>query len=457
MFSSHFACCDKFDRPILLNSFNLFSLFFLSLIFWLFCFDFNLNDKLYFFNQNFQMLFMFFAICVLACSGDFLSAKNVFKYEYDLLFIFVVLSAVCLCFCNEFLLIYLAIELQSLTFYIFATFNRNSEFSTEAGLKYFIFGGIMSCFLLLGMSLIYLYFGSISFELIASIASFNYDPLFFVGFLFVLIVFLFKVGAAPFHFWLSDVYEGSILSVTMLFASAPKIILFGILLKLCFFVLWDYNYLWSIFIGVSAIFSIIIGSISAIYQKRLKRLFAYSTIAHTGFMLLAFLACSLESIKALVFYIIIYSSLTVALFAFLINISTIVSVQPKYLINMASIGSRNSFFSAIFCLIILAIAGIPPLAGFFSKFFILLSLIGAKFYFTSLLVIFLSSIACFYYIRLVKIVFFVKDSKNYLWITHNSKQKTELVISLFSFLILGYFIHPNLFIDLSLVIGLTLF
>jgi len=143
---------------------------------------------------------MFFAICVLACSGDFLSAKNVFKYEYDLLFIFVVLSAVCLCFCNEFLLIYLAIELQSLTFYIFATFNRNSEFSTEAGLKYFIFGGIMSCFLLLGMSLIYLYFGSISFELIASIASFNYDPLFFVGFLFVLIVFLFKVGAAPFHF-----------------------------------------------------------------------------------------------------------------------------------------------------------------------------------------------------------------------------------------------------------------
>jgi len=131
-------------------------------------------------------------------------------------------------------------------------------------------------------------------------------------------------------------------------------------------------------------------------------------------MLLAFLACSLESIKALVFYIIIYSSLTVALFAFLINISTIASVQPKYLINMASIGSRNSFFSAIFCLIILAIAGIPPLAGFFSKFFILLSLIGAKFYFTSLLVIFLSSIACFYYIRLVKIVFFVKDSKNYL-------------------------------------------
>jgi NADH-quinone oxidoreductase subunit N len=116
------------------------------------------------------------------------------------LFIFVILSAICLCFSNEFLLIYLAIELQSLTLYIFATFNRNSEFSTESGLKYFVFGGLMSCFLLLGMSLIYLYFGSISFELISSIINFSNEPLLFSGFLFVLIVLLFKVGSAPFHF-----------------------------------------------------------------------------------------------------------------------------------------------------------------------------------------------------------------------------------------------------------------
>jgi len=112
----------------------------------------------------------------------------------------VVFSGICLCFTNEFLLIYLAIELQSLTLYIFATFNRNSEFSTEAGLKYFVFGGVMSCFLLFGLCLIYLYFGSISFELISSITNFGYEPLFFSGFLFVLIVLMFKVGSAPFHF-----------------------------------------------------------------------------------------------------------------------------------------------------------------------------------------------------------------------------------------------------------------
>ena len=127
---------------------------------------------------------------------------------------------------------------------------------------------------------------------------------------------------------------------------------------------------------------------------------------------MAFLACSLESAKSLIFYVIIYSCLTIALFAILINASVGTFVQPKYLINMSSIGSKNHIFAVSFCLIILAIAGIPPLAGFFSKFFILLALIGAKYYFVSVIVIFFSSIACFYYIRLVKIVFFVKESKN---------------------------------------------
>jgi NADH:ubiquinone oxidoreductase subunit 2 (subunit N) len=166
-------------------------------------------------------------------------------------------------------------------------------------------------------------------------------------------------------------------------------------------------------LGVSGVLSIIIGSVSAIYQKRLKRLFAYSTIAHTGFILLAFLIFSLESSKALVFYIIIYSCLTIALFAILINISISNPIQPKYLVNVSSIGSKNYIFSVSFGFIILAIAGIPPLAGFFSKFFILLSLIGCKFYFVSFVVIFFSSVSCFYYIRLVKIIFFIKGSKKF--------------------------------------------
>lgn len=236
-FAAHFSCCDRFDRPVFLGSFNLFSFFVVCLLYGLFCFDFNPSDTLYFFNQNIQLLFITVIICVLCASRDFLGAKKVFKYEYDLLFLFIVLSGVCLCFCDEMLLIYIAIELQSLTLYVFATFNRNSEFSTESGLKYFVFGGVMSCFLILGMSTVYMFFGSLSFEVISSIISYGLGPQFFSGFTLILAVLLFKVGASPLHFWLCDVYEGSILPVTLLFASAPKIVLFGILLKLCFFVL----------------------------------------------------------------------------------------------------------------------------------------------------------------------------------------------------------------------------
>lgn len=165
-------------------------------------------------------------------------------------------------------------------------------------------------------------------------------------------------------------------------------------------------------IGLSAISSVIVGSVSAIYQKRLKRLFAYSTIAHTGFILLAFFCFSLASTKALMFYILVYSLLTIATFSILINMSLPTKLQPKYLINLAAIGSKNYVFAVNLSIILLAVAGIPPLMGFFNKFLILLSLIGAKYYFIAFVIISFSSIACYYYIRLIKIMFFVLDTKN---------------------------------------------
>ncbi len=241
LLGSHFASCDLLDRPLLLNSFNVYSIFFIVSLYLLFGFDFTLYDQLYFFNQCLQVLFLFFSINVLAISRDYFKVKNIIKYEYDFLFLFVMLSALCLCFSHDLLLIYLAIELQSLTLYIFASFNRHSNFSTEAGIKYFIFGGVMSCFLLLGLSLTYIYLGSLSFETIANVVTFSNDSLHFVGFLFILIVFLFKVGAVPFHYWLADVYEGAILTVTMLMSTSPKIILFGVILKLSFFILFDFT------------------------------------------------------------------------------------------------------------------------------------------------------------------------------------------------------------------------
>jgi NADH-quinone oxidoreductase subunit N len=204
-------------------------------------------------------------------------------------------------------------------------------------------------------------------------------------------------------------------------------------------------------------FSIIVGSISAIYQKRLKRLFAYSTIAHTGFILLAFLCNSLDGSKSLIFYILIYSCLTIITFSVLINIAIKTPIQPKYLINLATVGSKNYIFASTFALIILSIAGIPPLAGFFSKFFILFSVISSEYYFIAMTIVIFSSIACFYYIRLVKILFFVKNSKNSLWFTNKSQQNNEIIIGSFLFFIIFYYFFPNFVIDFSVVVSLLMF
>jgi len=162
----------------------------------------------------------------------------------------------------------------------------------------------------------------------------------------------------------------------------------------------------------ASVFSIFVGSISAIYQKRIKRLFAYSTIAHTGFILLGILACSTESAKALIFYIIIYAFLTILLFSLLIFSTLSTKSYPKYLANLTSLGLKNYLFAISFTLILFSIAGIPPLAGFFSKFFVLFSVISQKYYVTTFIIILISSVACFYYIRLIKIFFFIKVSKN---------------------------------------------
>jgi NADH:ubiquinone oxidoreductase subunit 2 (subunit N) len=186
---------------------------------------------------------------------------------------------------------------------------------------------------LLGFSFIYLSFGSLSFELLFSII--NTKPLTFVflGFIFVISAFLFKTGAAPFHAWLCDVYDGSILSVTFLFAAMPKIVLFSLIIKIYFFISFDFLQLWSSLLIFVSVASIAVGSISAIYQKRVKRLFAYSTVSHTGFILLGILVCSPFSAKSLIFYIFIYSFLTILLFSILIYASISTDRSIKFIAN----------------------------------------------------------------------------------------------------------------------------
>jgi NADH-quinone oxidoreductase subunit N len=268
---------------------------------------------------------------------------------------------------------------------------------------------------------------------------------------------LFKVGSAPFHSWLCDVYDGSVVSVTLLFASAPKIIIFSIIMKLFLLIFIEFNSVWSPIFLCASVLSIFVGSISAIYQKRLKRLFAYSTIAHTGFILLGIACASADSASSLIFYIVIYSVLTILLFSLLI-FSIITQLNfPAFIANWTSSGIRNYTFVISFTVCLFSIAGIPPLAGFFSKLMILLSLITQEYYVTGLVIVIISSVASFYYIRLIKTFFFVKTSKNNFWISTPKRQFSEFNIGFLLFLNLAFCIYPELLSLVATVLSLVLF
>jgi NADH-quinone oxidoreductase subunit N len=194
---------NSLAQPTILNSSITSSIFILGLVICLFCYDTMLptiNSDYYSFNCMFLYLFLFSAVAVLFITRDFIGACCITRFEYDVLFSFVLFSSMCLCFADDFLLTYLSIEMQSLCFYTLATFNRTSDFSTESGLKYFVFGSVISCFLLLGFALVYSFFGNLTFESLLCFLDCSTDSYLFLAILFILTALLFKIGAAPFHF-----------------------------------------------------------------------------------------------------------------------------------------------------------------------------------------------------------------------------------------------------------------
>jgi NADH-quinone oxidoreductase subunit N len=228
-------------------------------------------------------------------------------------------------------------------------------------------------------------------------------------------------------------------------------------MKIFLLVFIDFNLVWSPFFLLASVLSITIGSISAIYQKRLKRLFAYSTISHTGFILLGIACASADAANSLIFYIVIYACLTILMFSLLIFSIITQTNFPGFIANWTSSGLRNYVFVISFTLVLFSISGIPPLAGFFSKLMILLSLITQEYYVTGLVIVIISSIASFYYIRLIKTFFFTKTSKNNFWLSTVKRQSSEFNIGLLFFLNLAFCFYPEFLSLMSVTLSLTLF
>jgi proton-translocating NADH-quinone oxidoreductase chain N len=368
------------------------------------------EDSFSIFIQNILIINFIFYIII---SLDYIFLEKIVHYEYFLLVALSFIGMIIMVKSNDLISLYLAIELQSLVFYIISSFKVFSNFSTEAGLKYFILGSFSSGILLLGCSLIYGFVGTTNFSdlrLLGGIQIWNNSSIgILVGIIFILIGLLFKLGAAPFHMWLPDVYQGVPTSVTALFAIIPKIAIFGLLYRLGNSFCGDSFFFWNqLFLSV-ALMSIILGTFGALYQSKIKKLLAYSAISHTGFLLLGYSSFTNYSLFATYLYIIVYIIISLNIFILLLVLRRRDNfLKFKNLSEFVVLFKSNPLLSINFCLILFSIAGIPPLLGFYSKLFIFLSVLNFDLYFIVFLVAVTSVVASMYYIRLIKLMFFKK-------------------------------------------------
>lgn len=455
---------------------------------------FLLDDVTFFFKT----LVVIGALSSLLISMDYLERESVNGFEFALLLLLSTSSMLFLISAADFISMYLAIELQSLCFYVLAAFKRDSEFSTEAGLKYFLLGVFSSGLLLFGCSLIYGFTGVIEFselsKIFASLASSGEvysDKLDLVqgealqsvllhggggplvadsrhslegmssmlstsswrgcelGMIFLLIGFLFKLTAVPFHMWAPDVYEGAPTAVTAFFSITPKPALLVVFVRLLYQSFYDFMIEWQTFLIFCSVASMLLGSFAGLAQHRIKRLLAYSSIGHVGYLLISLCCGTLEGLQGLAIYLVIYIVVTVNMFAI---VMTPLRRAPqstqqhqgveriKYTTDLAMLAKSNPLLAATLTVAVFSLAGIPPLAGFYGKAFLFWAALSSSQYLLALVGILTSAVSCFYYIRIVKIMYF-EAPQNWLSFSRLSKE-SSLVLALTTFFIVALMAYP---------------
>ncbi|APR98529.1 NADH-quinone oxidoreductase subunit N [Wolbachia endosymbiont of Folsomia candida] len=336
-------------------------------------------------------------------------SKYSYKYEFSILILFSLFGMITLVSANSLISFYLAFELMSIPLYVLASFNRDSVYSCEAGVKYFTLSALSSCIMLYGMSLLYGYTGQTNFSELSLFLQNNqitYGIVF--GLVFILIGLCFKLAVAPFHMWAPDVYQGAPTIVTAFFSTAPKATLLVFLIRFINEELVGIQkYVQPILIYVSVL-SVLISAFGALRQKNLKRLFAYSSIGHVGFIFAALSIFTQAGISSALMYLVIYIITSIGLFSYFIQIDD----DDCNIANLSGIGKKQPILAFHLSLLLLSMSGIPPLAGFFAKFFIFKSLINSGFISLSLVLVIASVISCYYYLNIMKAMYFDKVSSS---------------------------------------------
>ncbi|MXX90139.1 MAG: NADH-quinone oxidoreductase subunit NuoN [Boseongicola sp. SB0665_bin_10] len=345
------------------------------------------------------------AAAVLLMGEGYMARSDLIRFEYPLLIALAAVGMMVMVSASDLMALYMGLELQSLSLYVVAALRRDSVRSTEAGLKYFVLGALSSGLLLFGASLVYGFAGTTGFAGIFEAVQGRTPVGLLIGLSLVIAGLAFKVSAAPFHMWTPDVYEGAPTPVTAFFATAPKIAAMALLARVVHDAFGGVVGDWQQILAALSVASMFLGAVAAIGQRNIKRLMAYSSIAHMGFALMGLTAGTVAGVEAMLIYLVIYVTMNVGTFAFILSMER--DGSPVVEISALSLYSRRSPTRALAMLVLLfSLAGVPPLVGFFAKYSVLLAAVDAGLAWLAVLGVIASVIGAFYYIRIVYIMYF---------------------------------------------------
>jgi NADH-quinone oxidoreductase subunit N len=390
------------------------------------------------FTNFFKILILIGTFFILAITQNFIKETKINYFEYSLVLLLSVLGMFIMISANDLILFYLGLELQSLSLYILASLDRDNLKSNESGLKYFILSSLASGLLLYGCSLLYGFSGSTNFEVInLNTNADNIGTIF--AMVFILVGLAFKVSAAPFHMWTPDVYEGAPSSVTSFFAVVPKIAGIAVFIR---FMQIPFNQIadqWQPILIFISLASMILGAVAAIGQTNIKRLLAYSSIGHIGFALAGISTNTIIGYNSSITYITIYMVMNLGIFACIF----LMKKDGKYcekLSDLSGISKQHPILSVSLLIILFSLAGIPPLAGFFAKFYIFMAVIENEMYALAIIGLLSTVVSAFYYLRIIKIIYFEDASKSFDQIKNLGISST---LFLSSVILVTFFMYPS--------------
>ena len=389
--------------------------------------------------SNFMKIIMIVSgIFVMLISSKYLQIIKINKIEYPVLILSAILGMMVMISSNDLIVFYMGLELQSLALYVLASFNRDNLLSTESGLKYFILSALSSGLLLYGCSLVYGFSETTNFNEIL-INSNKIEQGLIFGVVFILVGLAFKISAVPFHMWAPDVYQGSPTSVTIFFATLPKIAALTVFIRFLYVPFVNMIDQWQIIIIFISIASMIFGAVAAIGQTNLKRLVAYSSIGHMGYALAGLSTGTNDGIQSSILYIAIYIVMNLAFFSCIFMLRRKDTYYEK-IEDLSGLSKNHPILSFSLMAVLFSLAGIPPLAGFFAKFYIFVAVIEQSMFLLAIVGLLSTVIAAFYYLRIIKIIYFDPEKEMYEK-NHHFGLKFTLILS--TIFILGYFIYPS--------------